>query len=113
MSKVLPTRVCPKCGDDFTPIPRPGYRGGTLPEACPGCIRAFNWDKHRDAHLAGLKAASAAKKVKARQRVEAQLRQQFGAISERDAAIYAFGVAVGYARGYDAAYNLRHGKQRA
>jgi hypothetical protein len=101
MSKVLPTLRCPECRDSFTPIPR---RDGSLPSACKGCIRVFNWKQHRELFRAALKKGSAEKKRRARARVEAQLHAMFGAISERDAALYAYGLSLGYARGYDAAY---------
>lgn len=110
MSKVLPTRLCPKCREAFTPIPR---KDGTLPDACKDCIRSFNWDQHRETFLKGLKAATAAKKLAARRRIEAQLVSQFGAISDREAALYAFAVGLGYTRGYDAGYHQGQKKQRA
>jgi hypothetical protein len=57
--------------------------------------------------------ASAIRKQLARLRVARQLRDEFGELSERDVAIFAFGKGIGYTDGYNAASRRDGGKKRA
>lgn len=99
-SQVLPIRTCPECREAFTAIPR---KDRTLPGACRRCIRKFNGKKRRGILPAAFRINVDARKQEARKRHEQQLRQQFDVISDREAAIFSFGVGVGYTRGYNAA----------
>lgn len=103
-SQVIPARRCPECGQPFTPLPR--LTDGTLPEACRRCIRRFNGKQRRGLQPEAFKIAVADRTRLARERVAQQLRREFGDISDRDAAIFSFGVGVGYTRGYNAGYRL-------
>jgi hypothetical protein len=102
LQKLFPTRTCPECQEPFTAVPR---RDGTFPEACKAHIRAFHGKQRRGIVPIAFRTAIAAKKQRARARAEAALRQQFGPISDRDAAVFAFAVSVGYQRGHSLGYN--------
>jgi hypothetical protein len=98
VSKVIPPRRCPQCTDLFTPK--------DPDQVCCGsaCSHARQKETQRGCRLT---AAIAGKKRKRRARLQGQLRQQFGVLTERDVELYRVGYDEGYTRGYNAAYHKR------
>src|SRR5262245_34473930 len=101
MSKVIDPRVCPVCGDQFTPIPR---RDGSLPEACRQHIRKWN-ARGRKGQVP--EAAVAARREDAALRLGVMLADRFGELTFRERQIFQVGLRKGYDRGYSRAHHER------
>jgi hypothetical protein len=95
------------CREEFTRIPR---QDGTLPPACKEHVRVYLGRQRRGLFTAAMQRGIATKKAQARQQLKQRLQQEFGAITDREAALFAKGVSVGYKRGFDTGY-YRHGRQ--
>lgn len=98
MTLVIASIPCPVCQEPFTPVPN---RRGKITEACPAHIRKFN-----ARHLVGIvpAAATAGKQRKAQARAMQFLRQVYGAVSDRELAIFERGRRMGYTQGYNKMY---------
>lgn len=98
MNKVIVPVVCPVCGDAFTPRPRADRKPS---EACPGCARRWEGRKRRGIVPTQLVEA---KRRKADERAQQALEDAFGALTDREVAIYESGQRRGYDRGYQKGY---------
>lgn len=98
MSPVNAPIICRACGDSFTARFR---KGRTRPEVCPACAREWLGQKQRG--IAPVHAL-AGKQRKALERARLLLQAAFGAITDRDVAVFERGRKFGYLSGYNAAY---------
>jgi hypothetical protein len=102
MRKVIQPVVCPGCVELFTPI-RSVQK--TCSHTCRARLLSMRSRGRQVPHM------NAARRVKARARIETLVREQFGPITERDAKLFNFAKQLGYERGYNKAMSVyRHRK---
>ena len=106
MSKVIPTRICPLCLDEFTPIP---HRDRATPIACRSCSPKWHGLQRKGQPPT---AAIAARKRQADARMYDRLQERFGELSAREQAIVQAAERQGYARGYAHSYHKQHLRKR-
>jgi hypothetical protein len=97
----IPDKACAECNRVFRPGSWKQFRN---PESCHSrkCASRRMYRQGRGARL--VRASAQASTARKRRRVEALVGKQYGALTDREIALFNLGMQTGYDRGYGQAY---------
>lgn len=105
----IPPKQCAICQAIFTPQKRPH---GTVTATCGRRSCAAKLGARQDSYRVGLARAAATLKAKRAARIAAKTAHQFGALTDRETAIFTAGSREGYMDGWNRAVQAERKKRQ-